>query len=98
MRGVILNKTRKYRLRGVFLAGSSRSDPSPGIAHAGDLTVPASRTTPAVTSNADGAGPGNINVTSAGSIAVTSGAAVTLDSSNTVTNAGAISNSGETFA
>jgi uncharacterized protein with beta-barrel porin domain len=99
MHGVILNKTRNGRLRGAFLAGSILSVPALGhMAIAGDLTVSAARTTPVVTSNADGAGRGNVTVTSAGSVAATTGAAVTLDSSNSVTNAGTISNSGETFA
>ncbi|MHB1207509.1 MAG: beta strand repeat-containing protein, partial [Rhodospirillaceae bacterium] len=94
-----MNNANKYRLRGALLAGSILSVPAYfSSAGAADLTVSAARTTPAVTSNIDGTGPGNITVNSGGSIAVTSGAAVTLDSRNTVTNAGTLSNSGETFA
>lgn len=96
MRESILNAEKKSRAYtvGAAVAGSLLSLP----VSAADLSISTARTTPAVTSNADGTGPGNIGVTSAGSVAVTSGAAVTLDSSNTVTNAGAISNSGESFA
>ena len=89
-----MNNANKVRLRGALLAGSILSVP----ANAADLTVSTARTTPVVTSNIDGAGRGNVTVSSGGSIAVTSGAAVTLDSSNTVTNAGTISNSGDTFS
>ena len=86
------------RLRAA-VAGSLLSLPvSFAQALGADLSVSTARTTPVVTSNIDGGGAGNVNVTSAGSVAVTTGAAVTLDSSNTLTNAGTISNSGESFA
>jgi uncharacterized protein with beta-barrel porin domain len=67
-------------------------------AYGGDLTVSSTVTTPVSTSLADGVGPGNVTVTSAGTISVTSGAAVTLDSNNSVTNSGAIQNAGESNA
>lgn len=92
------NKSRTLKM-GAAVAGSLLSLPvSFAQALGADLTVTTARTTPAVTSNIDGGGRGNVGVASGGSVTVTSGAAITLDSSNTVTNAGTITNSGETFA
>lgn len=59
-------------------------------AWAADAMISTARTTPIATSTADGASPGNITVTSEGSVRVATGPAVTLDSSHTVTNNGAI--------
>lgn len=62
---------------------------------AGDLIVTGAQTTPVVTSNANGGGPGNVTVQSGGSITVTTGAAVTVDSSNTMSNSGTVQSNAE---
>ena len=85
---------RVLRYGAAFAAASLLGAP----AYAGNLTVSTARTTPVVTSNADGAGPGDVTITAAGSVAVTSGATITVNSSNSVTNAGSIQNSGESNA
>ena len=60
---------------------------------AADLTVSASQSTPVATATASGNAPGNITVTSAGSIIVTSGTAATINSANSLTNGGTIGSS-----
>ncbi|MCF8470247.1 MAG: autotransporter domain-containing protein [Parvibaculum sp.] len=63
----------------------------PAFAFAGDLSVTTATTTPVLTSNADGAGAGDVDITTSGSITVSAGeTAVTIDSDNSLTNAGAI--------
>ena len=97
-----MNAEGKYFPPRAAVAGSLLSLPALLAAsfpvRAADLTVSSPRTTAVVTSNIDGTGRGNVTVNSGASITVTTGAAVTLDSSNTVTNAGTITNSGESFA
>ena len=58
---------------------------------AAQLSITTATNTPVATATAVSGGPGNIDVTSTGSIGITSpGVAVTLNSSNTVSNEGAI--------
>ena len=58
---------------------------------AAQLSISTATSTPVATATAVSGGPGNIDVTAAGSIGVTSpGAAVTLNSNNTVSNEGQI--------
>jgi uncharacterized protein with beta-barrel porin domain len=63
---------------------------------AGDVVISGSSTGPLASSNADGAGSGNITITSSGTVATTTDAAtsIVLDSDNTVLNAGKITASG----
>src|SRR4051794_34926992 len=59
-----------------------------------DLTVTGATTSPLATSAASGGTPGNITITSTGSVSVatTGAAAITINSSNSVLNQGNISN------
>ncbi|MDO9126531.1 MAG: hypothetical protein Q7U42_06645, partial [Parvibaculum sp.] len=80
------NRARKMRASvfGVSLLGTM----APLGASAGDLSISTATTTPVVTSNADGAGAGDVEVTSSGSLTVgASETAITIDSDNSVTNA-----------
>jgi len=58
-------------------------------AHA-QLSISTATTTPVKTSTATNGAPGDISITSAGSVKPTSGVAVTIDSNNSVDNQGAI--------
>jgi uncharacterized protein with beta-barrel porin domain len=61
-------------------------------ARANDVSISTATTNPLQTSAPDGASPGNVTVTSTGSIAVTAGqTAVTVNSNNIVSNAGTLS-------
>ena len=63
-------------------------------AFADDLTISSKTTSPVSTANAANNTPGNIIITTGGSVEVTkTGPAVLLNSSNTVSNSGTISNS-----
>jgi hypothetical protein len=77
----------------VFLSGAI----SVGIAVpalADDLTISTSTTSPIATLTAANGTPGNVTITTSGSVAIgASGAAVTLNSNNSVLNNGTISNS-----
>lgn len=80
----------KVRLMGLaaVLAGAAAADE----ASANDVTVSTATTTPLLTSAPDGASPGDVTITAAGSIAVNAGqTAVTVDSNNDVSNAGTLS-------
>lgn len=73
----------------VALVGATAKDAS-----ANDVTVSTATTTPLVTSQPDGASPGDVTITSSGSITVGANqAAVTVDSDNDVTNEGTIASS-----
>jgi len=63
-------------------------------ARADDLTIDKKTTSPVSTTAAANNTPGNITITSGGSVEIkTAGAAVTINSNNTVSNSGTISNS-----
>lgn len=63
---------------------------------AGDLTISGSRTTPVVTSNADGSGSGDVDVTSSGTINTDANeVAITVDSDNSVSVEGVIYANGD---
>ncbi len=81
-------------LRSGFIGASALAIAVAGPAvRAADLSVATATTTPVTTAAASANTPGNITVTSAGSIIVTTGTAVTVNSSNTLTNSGTISSS-----
>lgn len=74
----------------VALVGAAAADD----ASANDVTVSTATTNPLLTSAPDGASPGDVTITSTGSIAVTAGqTAITVDSNNDVSNAGTLSSS-----
>lgn len=65
---------------------------------AGDAVISTAQTTPAATSRADGAGPGNLTIAPGGSIRVSAGPAVTLDSSHSLSNQGTLEVTAESNA
>ena len=81
----------------LLLASAATSLCGPA-ALAGDLTISDERKTTVNTSAGDGNGPGNVTIAATGNVNVTGGNAVVLDSNNTITNNGAIQNSGTTNA
>lgn len=84
----------KVKLGGVKLAGLAAAlvGAAADEASANDVTVSTATTNPLLTSAPDGASPGDVTITAAGSVAVTTGqTAVTVDSNNDVSNAGALS-------
>lgn len=88
----------KIRTVSVLLASAAASALNVSSSLAADLTISDARTAPVDTTTGDGTGPGNIAVDSKGSITVTGATAVTINSSNSITNAGAISNAQESNA
>ncbi len=81
-----------------FLASAAAVALFAGPTAAADLTVSASQATPVATATASGNAPGNITVTSTGSIIVTSGTAATINSANSLINAGIIGSSAASSA
>lgn len=85
----------KIKFGGVKLAGLAAAlvgAAAADDASANDVTVSTATTNPLLTSAPDGASPGDVTITSAGSIAVIAGqTAVTVDSNNDVSNAGLLS-------
>lgn len=69
-----------------------------GAALADPVTVSTAITTPVATATAANNSPGDVTIAAGGSVTVASGAAVTINSANTLTNTGAIANTGITNA
>lgn len=86
-----MNRPYRFRVLSRLCAGTALALVPLGAVHAQSVDIDSARTETVRTSNPDGNGAADINITSGGSVEVTSGAAVVIDSSNTVTNDGTIS-------
>ncbi len=89
---------KKIRTVSVLLASAAASALNISSSFAADLTITDARTTPVDTTTGDGTGPGNITISSTGSLSVTADSAATINSSNSVSLAGAVTNAKESNA
>ncbi|MSO73306.1 MAG: autotransporter domain-containing protein [Rhodospirillaceae bacterium] len=85
-----MTRGMKFRTAGTYFFAAATVAAALAPAQAADLNITNQRTTPADTATGDGTGPGNISISSAGSIIVTTPTIVTINSNNSVTNSGGV--------